>query len=637
MINSLSLRNFKSIQKETTLQFQNLSLICGSNSSGKSSIIQALLMLSQTFASRYIRRSVSLNGRLVRLGSFYDIFNHVSAGDEKNKDRTIDIEINMEMQDDITFAGIKRLSIALTFSAQHESNRKFDSEFHPEITSGKIKIERIDTELQVEQIEFSSSESGKSNSDLFFVNFLESASKNLISKEYPDYKIEGVSKHDLVPHNLHLVYDLTKKLSQNLVPFLIGTPNYLKTVNDDVIDKLDSLEIPKPMLYKLRSLIETENEELVRNFVLPDEIIEILKNEKKRLDSKHVRNILARQSIALGHDKLDNLLDFESITILDWRKNISEFNDKEKKALSDVLIRNRDEIQGTWYINMKRVRAKAIYDLHILSQLEIFLSYFFPRSLKYLGPLRYEPQAMYQAFDLSEPKTVGLKGENTAAVLHLNSSLRLSYPVVVEKEGGKLEFSTKEGTLSSACTEWLSYMGVITDFQTFDKGKLGYELQVKTNENDKMQDLTHVGVGVSQVLPIVVMALLSETDDILIFEQPELHLHPKVQSRLTDFFLALSIDRQLIVETHSEYLINRLRLRIAQSRDDGIKDSSTILFVNKNKDGSHFQKVDITSFGSIVNWPSEFFDQTDTEVENILLEAVNKKREGSITKAARQN
>lgn len=637
MINSLSLRNFKSIQKETTLHFQNLSLICGSNSSGKSSIIQALLMLSQTFASRYIRRSVSLNGRLVRLGSFHDIFNHMSADDEKNKDRSIDIEIDMEMQPEITFAGIKKLSIALTFSTQNESNRKFDSEFHPEITNGKIKVERIDTESIVEQIEFSSIESGKSNNDLFFVNSLESASKHLISKEYPDYKIEGVSKHDLVPHNLHLVYDLTKKLSQNVVPFLIGTPNYLKTVDEDDIEKLSSLEIPKPILYKLRSLIEAENEELVRNFVLPEEILQILRNEKERLDANHVRNILARQSITLSHDRFAKLFESESISIADWRKNVAEFNDKEKKALSDVLIRNRDEIQGTWYINMKRVRAKATYSLSALAQLEVFLSYFFPRNLKYLGPLRYEPQAMYQAFDLSEPKTVGLKGENTAAVLHLNSSLKLTYPVAIERESGRLEFGTREGTLSTACTEWLSYMGVITDFQTFDKGKLGYELQVKTNENDKMQDLTHVGVGVSQILPIVVMALLSESDDVLIFEQPELHLHPKVQSRLTDFFLALSINRQLIVETHSEYLINRLRLRIVQSRDNGIKDTSTILFVNKNKGGSQFQKVDITSFGSIVNWPSEFFDQTDTEVENILLEAVNKKKEIATSKETRQN
>ncbi|WP_367598004.1 DUF3696 domain-containing protein [Pseudomonas fulva] len=635
MITSLALKNFKSIQNTTTLQLQNLSLICGSNSSGKSSVIQALLMLSQTFSSRYIRRSVSLNGRLVRLGSFNDIFNHASSEIEKEKDRAIDIEFNMEMPHGGPFAGIKKISIALTFTIQSESNKKFDSEFHPEITSGKIYLEKIDNEANVEQIEFTSQEPGKANGDLFIVTHLESASKSLISKQYPDYKIEGVSKHDLVPHNLHVVYDLTKRLSQNIVPFLIGTPNYLKTVNDEDIEKLTNLDIPKPVLYKLRALIEAENEELVRNFVLPDEILEILKNEHHRFDENHVRSILARQSVTLNHEKLAKLFESESITIDHWRAAVGEFNDKEKKALSDVLIRNRDEIQGTWYINMKRIRAKATYSLSALSDLEIFLSYFFPRSLKYLGPLRYEPQAMYQAFDLSEPKTVGLKGENTAAVLHLNSSLKLSYLLATEKDNGSIEFVTKENSLSTACTEWLTYMGVITEFQTFDKGKLGYELQVKTRESDKMQDLTHVGVGVSQVLPIVVMALLSEPDDILIFEQPELHLHPKVQSRLTDFFLALSKDRQLIIETHSEYLINRLRLRIVQSRDNKIKNSSTILFVNKNDEGSQFQKVDITSYGSIIDWPNEFFDQTDSEVENILLEAVNKKKEAAASKETR--
>lgn len=543
----------------------------------------------------------------------------------------------MEIMPEVTYGGIRRFSIALTFGAQSENNRKFDSEFHPEITGGKVMLERNDGETLIDNIKFSSFDSGKFNNELFQVDFLESASKNLISKEYPDYKIEGVSKHDLVPHNLHLVYDLTKRLSQNIVPFLIGTPNYLKTVSDEDLDRLAELEIPKAVLYKLRSLIEAENEDLVQNFVLPEEILEILKNEKKRLDTHHVRSILANQSVALSHNRLAKLFDSESITIVDWRRTVAEFNDKEKKALSDVLIRNRDEIQGTWYINMKRVRAKATYGLGSLGQLEIFLSYFLPRSLKYLGPLRYEPQAMYQAFDLSEPKTVGLKGENTAAVLHLNSSLRISYPAVVERDNGRLEFVTREGSLSTACTEWLSYMGVITDFQTFDKGKLGYELQVKTNKSDKMQDLTHVGVGVSQILPIVVMALLSDNDDILVFEQPELHLHPKVQSRLTDFFLALSATRQLIVETHSEYLINRLRLRIVQSRDNSINNTSTILFVNKSSEGSQFQKVDITSFGSIVDWPNDFFDQTDTEVENILLEAVNKKRETTPSKEMRQS
>ncbi|MNG01964.1 hypothetical protein D3C84_849660 [compost metagenome] len=124
------------------------------------------------------------------------------------------------------------------------------------------------------------------------------------------------------------------------------------------------------------------------------------------------------------------------------------------------------------------------------------------------------------------------------------------------------------------------------------------------------------------------MCLLASSNDILIFEQPELHLHPKVQSRLCDFFIAISQRGvQCIVETHSEYMINRLRFRIAQSRTDNINNGSSILFIEKAGGKSSFRQVDITQYGSISDWPEEFFDETDKEVESILLEATKKKRD----------
>lgn len=632
MITSLALKNFKSINNQVALQLKNLSIICGSNSSGKSSIIQAILMLSQTYSNRYLKNSVALNGKLVRLGSFNDILNHSCSDKEKH----IQIDINMEFPPAMTWAAIKKLELSLTFSGASEPTKKYDSEFHPEIIKGRIRLERSGENPGIEHIEFSANSASRSTPELFGVTHLESSSTSIIGKEYPDFKIEGVSKQELIPHELSIVYDLTKKLSQILVPYLIGSPNYLKTIKDEDLEALGHIEIPNAVLHKLSSLIELENEELLKNYVVPDEILQIIEKEKHRLDIEHVRKLMARQSMLLTPEKFLPNPTAETIDIDGWRSIVSELNDKERKALFDLLIRNREEIQGTWYINRKRVRAKTNYNLEILADLDIFMSYFLPKKISYLGPLRYEPQAMYQAFDLSEPRMVGLKGENTPAVLHLNKNLKIQYPAPLERAGGKIEFQIKEDTLTTACTDWLSYMGVVTEFQTSDKGKLGYELQVKTKSNDRMQDLTHVGVGVSQVLPIVVMALLSEADDILIFEQPELHLHPKVQSRLTDFFIALSRTRQLIIETHSEYIINRLRLRIAQSRDAQLKENSAILFVNKTDDGSDYQKVDITSFGSIVDWPEDFFDQTDTEVENILLEAVAKKKELSAAITAEQ-
>jgi predicted ATPase len=76
--------------------------------------------------------------------------------------------------------------------------------------------------------------------------------------------------------------------------------------------------------------------------------------------------------------------------------------------------------------------------------------------------------------------------------------------------------------LHAAVADWLSYLGVAQSVRTADLGKIGHQLQVRTGDVSKDHDLTNVGVGVSQLLPIIVMALLAPAPSLLIFEQPEL-------------------------------------------------------------------------------------------------------------------
>ena len=170
-------------------------------------------------------------------------------------------------------------------------------------------------------------------------------------------------------------------------------------------------------------------------------------------------------------------------------------------------------------------------------------------------------------------------------------------------------------------------MGLVKDVQVTDHGKLGHELRFTTEGVPSPHDLTHVGVGLSQVFPIVLMALLASPDATLIFEQPESHLHPKVQSQLADFFLSVAFnDRQCIIETHSEYLINRLRFRAAVEQDQLTLSKTKIYFVEKREGSSHFREVSINEFGAINDWPEGFFDQSELEAENILRAAVSKRR-----------
>ena len=591
-------------------------------------------MLSQTFSSRYLKSSIALNGPLVRLGSFSDILDYTS----KAKSITIKIEMTFT-QDQLWITGIREVFLEYTFGGKDDQNKGYDGDFHPGIVRGVVKVKNADGEI--ETISFDQMDAAKGGPEhLFTVADFDSRSKGALSKEYPDYKIEGCSKVDIVPSNLTVNYDHTKKLSLTLVPYLIGSQAYLKNMPNDESEELKKINIPIAFLDRLRVMIDQEYIDRVNNFVIPDEILSMMEGETaKKFNINRVRDLLAREAVVLTAEIIpeSSKLEEGGIDIATWRAIVESLDEKVKKSFFDFLVRNREAIQGVWYSNTKRNRRRANFTLPAFQELDHYLSFIFERNLKYLGPLRNEPQAMYQAFDLSESTRVGLKGEYTAAVLHINKSAKIRYPVIKELADGHIAVAYKFDTLAAACTEWLTYLGVVTSVQTSDRGKLGYELMVKTTVDDQWQDLTHVGVGVSQILPIVVMALLSTEDDVLIFEQPELHLHPKVQSRLADFFMAISSStKQCIIETHSEYVINRLRLRIAQSRDDSIRDKSSILFVEKNEGRTGFKSIDITPYGAILEWPKDFFDQTDNEVESILLEASRKKREEKLANALDQ-
>jgi predicted ATPase len=142
--------------------------------------------------------------------------------------------------------------------------------------------------------------------------------------------------------------------------------------------------------------------------------------------------------------------------------------------------------------------------------------------------------------------------------------------------------------------------------------------------------MAHVGTGVSQVLPILVLGLLSQFDDTIVIEHPELHLHPRVQSRLADFFLFLALTgRQVLVETHSEYIINRLRHRMVAPGGDEIRDSISLLFSGTKAGVTEFEQVTVTEYGAIERWPPGFFDEGALEAEQILRAALERGGGGS--------
>ena len=130
-----------------------------------------------------------------------------------------------------------------------------------------------------------------------------------------------------------------------------------------------------------------------------------------------------------------------------------------------------------------------------------------------------EPKALYPLAAHADPTDVGLRGEMTAAVLNLHRERKIRYIPTTAFEKTPFEPTPVARSLEAAVTDWLKYLGVAETAHSVDQGKLGHELKVSLSAGGPEHDLTHVGVGVSQVLPILVMSLLADEDNTLIFDQ----------------------------------------------------------------------------------------------------------------------
>jgi predicted ATPase len=312
-------------------------------------------------------------------------------------------------------------------------------------------------------------------------------------------------------------------------------------------------------------------------------------------------------------------------------RRIGEFRDPAVRHLSDSRVIDPSDLRAKIeqaFLATETQRTEVQFRLpRPLREANTYVRDFFLTGVRYLGPLREEPKAVYPAEALARPDDVGVRGEHTAAVLDLNRNRQVQH---IAPPGGQP--GVQSVRLAEALEQWLQYLGVAQNVEIKDAGKFGRQLKVRTEKNGDFHDLTHVGVGVSQVLPIVVMCLLAPTPSLLLFEQPELHLHPKVQARLADFFLAMGkLDKQCLLETHSEYLVDRLRLRIAESHSAEVLSMVKIYFTDKVNGDTVCKNVELTEFGSIKNWPDDFFDEA-AEASSKILRAASAKRSKALRK-----
>jgi predicted ATPase len=250
---------------------------------------------------------------------------------------------------------------------------------------------------------------------------------------------------------------------------------------------------------------------------------------------------------------------------------------------------------------------------------------------KYDGEFRNSPQSWWLGFFLKDFGAVPYSMINFISSFRLHPE-RTYYESTksdlrVEKFGeGYLDqimlWDAKYPDKVKELLHWMKEMDLITDMKANRMGGGRYEVQVKTKEKGVFAALGDVGFGLSQFLPILVADIQLPEDSTLFIQQPESQLHPSVQANFGDYLTKRVNETQknYVVETHSEYLLNRIRLNIVK----GIlkPEDLQVYFLESEEDDTAVHKIVFTTDGKIQGAPSNFFKTYFIDVMDIAIHAI---------------
>lgn len=215
----------------------------------------------------------------------------------------------------------------------------------------------------------------------------------------------------------------------------------------------------------------------------------------------------------------------------------------------------------------------------------------------------------------------GIDGKYAFAYLLKHESDPLDESIVVKNEEITNSFLEQ-------VNYWLNYIAGTTLYIN-DLKKTNY-LQVKYNNNPANASSealycrpVNVGSGISYLISILIMCLGSEEKSVIIIENPEIHLHPKAQSRLCEFLYFISISgRQLFVETHSDHIFNGIRVGISTGKMDRNKISVNFFAMSKQYE-TQCNPILFKEYGKIVGTNEEMsiddlFDQFELDLDKML-------------------
>lgn len=533
MLKEYQITNFKAFSEPVNIPIKPITLIFGANSSGKSSILQSLLMLKQTLdKAKSSEQPLVSEGELVKLGGYPEFIHRHDIG------RSFSFKVTMQRPGDISSAfpvedyldSIKGIShnfeklnesgdfdtigMSITFSYDQGSGATTTSEINLFLGDDPAPIFTYKNELPHKKTLFR-------NDDKFDEYALR------VYKKSPSsfLKLTHINYQHRYWKSYHSIFGK---------------------------EELDSEKKPEDFLdfQNIRSLVESREE-----------------NQGRKLDRKPDQKKINEEIL----DALA-LFPFEGDFLL-LRNYLPE------------LLNGRD----AQYIIYEDFDSENSNNVSLFTLSASYLFRHFLESIIYLSPLRPYPN----------PDILIKDQEFMERLNDINKqfcSFNMGYELKV------VPFSSQASDIHDDLK-----------LKLFDKSK-GVHLS-----------FTDIGVGVGQVFPVIVDSMISKGKTILI-EQPELHLHPALQSELGDLFInsALSDQKNMFfIETHSEHLILRLLRRIRETTDGELPNEMIpitpedlcVLYVQPGKNGSDIIHLPITQDGEFERpWPDGFFAERSKEL-----------------------
>jgi len=732
-LKSLKLGNFKSI-KNCELELAPLTILVGRNSSGKSTLIQAILLLAQNASSPDSRGLgakgfLDMNGSLITLGQFSELINDNAS----KTDQYISIGCNFRFpipfrgrwlesilkdHDDLRNIDVDLGSISQNISpalrgcnllllAQFEAN---DNEYEKnllKVRSGKASLSV--NGLEVQQIvgskknvsqntseeefdnkydhNFSSSVRTTGNlksrgavhmdprSYLVYPNKLET--RTLEATQFmlgiPITGLESMNLLEIVIRHQNSFFSRPQPIAAEIVRSLRveaskGDNHNQQSLSEDEIDRLSQLSVEayaKKCIEVAREIADvdwrSEEFDAIGQELLPWNSLDI-PVKKYLVDAPDVHgyydetlDLLSKEGIIIPEAEHDIYLlseinkyfkpyQMNTAELATLRKSISlsltVFWGRVKSRLDEIKKFDKSVPARLVPTGFALVDDLAYFDeenslnLIVGHAVQKFREYL--QRVSYLGPLRKAPTEIYERFwsPGSSQIPLGREGERLGQLVFENPVSH--YPIPLPIPGlDYVSIEMRTCSFTEALNAWLLKLGIAKTGVT-SIPELHYGLKLTVDG----RPLRSLGVGISQVIPVIAICLVARRGSMVLLEEPELHLNPSLQRQLADFFIAMTLaDRQLIVETHSEYLITRLRVHAIKSKEQA--NLIKLLFASQtttlDSSFSTYQELTPDENGEIPEWPElpghedGYFGQVPHDIQQLLQILVERHKNSGIT------